>query len=67
MVVDAILNVAWVLTISNTLNAFLKVNVLYFFLILQYIELARKGLWMSFRIEEDHAENVYYLRAMASD
>jgi hypothetical protein len=37
LVVDAVLNVTWVLTISNTLNAFLNINVLYFFMLIQYI------------------------------
>jgi hypothetical protein len=36
-IVDAILNVAWVLTISNNIRAFLNINVLYFFMLLQYI------------------------------
>lgn len=49
-IVDAILNVAWVLTVSNTMNAFLKINVLYFFMVITFIELARKGLWMVFRV-----------------
>lgn len=36
-IIDAILNVVWVLTISNALRAFLKLNVLYFFMVLAYI------------------------------
>jgi hypothetical protein len=66
-IIDAFLNVVWVLTISNALRAFLQINVLYFFMILAYIELSRKGIWMTFRIEDDHAVNTGNLRAMKND
>jgi len=66
-IIDALLNIVWVLTISNALRAFLKINVLYFFMILAYIELSRKGIWMTFRIEDDHAVNTGHLRAMKND
>lgn len=66
-IVDAFLNVVWILTISNALRAFLQINALYFFMILTYIEFSRKGLWMVFRIEDDHAVNIGNLIAMKDD
>lgn len=66
-VVDAILNVTWVLTVSNALNAFLNINVLYFFMIVQFLELCRRGIWMNFRLEDDHSANVSTLQAIADD
>ena len=61
------MDVAWVLTISNNVDAFLHINVLYFFLLLGTIELIRRGFWMVLRIEEDHSINVFKLQAMADD
>ena len=66
-IVDAVLSIGWILTISNALRAFLSLNVLYFFMVLTYIELSRKGLWMIFRIEDDHSQNTGNLRAMCDD
>ena len=66
-IIDAILNIAWVLTISNNMRAFLNLNVLYFFMVLAYVEFARKGIWMTFRIEDDHAVNTGNLRAIYDD
>ena len=40
---------------------------MYFLMILSYVELARKGMWIFFRIEDDHSANVGFLRAMADD
>lgn len=67
MILVPILDVAWVLTISNNTAPFLGINVLYFFLMLSYIELCRRGMWMVFRIEDDHSLNVLNLKAMAND
>lgn len=51
MMCDPILDVAWVLTISNNVEAFLNINVLYFFMLLGSVELVRRGMWMVLRIE----------------
>ena len=40
---------------------------MYFFMILSYIELARKGIWMFFRVECDHSSNIANLNALESD
>lgn len=67
MLLEPILDVVWVLTISNNVEVFLNISVLYFFMLLGCIELIRRGLWMILRIEEDHSENVRNLCAMAED
>jgi xenotropic and polytropic retrovirus receptor 1 len=66
-IADVFLDVVWTLTISNNIEAFLKINVLYFFLLLGTIELMRRGLWMVLRVEEEHSRNVAELKALASD
>ena len=36
-------------------------------MVLAYVEFARKGIWMTFRIEDDHAVNTGHLRALYND
>lgn len=67
MIIDAILNVGWVFTISNNLSFSDSINPMYFLMILSYIELSRKGMWMFFRVECDHSANVGNLNALESD
>ncbi len=66
-VIDIILNIGWILTISNDLSTSFGLNPVYFLMILAYIELARKGLWIFFRIEDDHSTNIGNLRALIDD
>lgn len=66
-VIDIILNIGWILTISNDLSNSFGLNPVYFLMILAYIELARKGLWIFFRIEDDHSTNIGNLRALIDD
>jgi hypothetical protein len=49
--VDVVLNVGWVLTISNNTASDVGINMVYFLMILSYVELARKGMWVFFRVE----------------
>lgn len=67
MIANPIFDVAWVLTISNNVEAPLKINILYFFLLLSCIEFIRRGMWMVFFIEDMHSQNVGNLRALADD
>lgn len=48
--VDIVLNIGWVLTISNNLSENVGINTVYFLMILSYVELARKGMWAFFRL-----------------
>jgi hypothetical protein len=64
---DMLLNVGWVLTISNNLAANMGINMVYFLMILSYIELARKGLVLFFRLEDDHCANISNLKAVLDD
>lgn len=48
--VDIVLNIGWVLTISNNLSENVGINTVYFLMILSYVELARKGMWVFFRL-----------------
>lgn len=66
MIATPILDVAWVLTISNNAEA-VKINVLYFFLLLSCIEFMRRGMWMVYMIEDFHTVSVGNLCALASD
>ena len=64
---DLLLNVVWALTISTEIADYLNINSLYFFLLLQNLEFCRRGMWMLFRIEDDHMQNVGALNTMADD
>lgn len=66
-VIDIILNVGWILTISNDLSSNIGLSPVYFLMILAYIELARKGMWIFFRIEDDHSANIGNLKALIDD
>lgn len=65
--IDIVLNVGWVLTISNNTANDIGINAVYFLMILSYVELARKGMWIFFRIEEDHSVNRANLVAVLDD
>lgn len=65
--VDIVLNVGWVLTVSNNTASGLGIDMVYFLMILSYIELARKGMWIVFRLEEDHSLNIAQLKATLDD
>jgi hypothetical protein len=65
--VDIVLNVGWVLTVSNNTASGLGIDMVYFLMILSYIELARKGMWILFRLEDDHALNIARLTATLDD
>jgi hypothetical protein len=39
----------------------------YFLMILSYVELARKGMWIFFRMEEDHSTNIGNFTAVLDD
>lgn len=49
-VVDIVLNIGWVLTISNNTASGLGIDMVYFLMILSYVELARKAMWIVFRL-----------------
>jgi hypothetical protein len=66
-VINMILNIGWVLTISNNTADNIGVNPVYFLMILSYIELARNGLWIFFRIEDEHSLNIANLKALLDD
>lgn len=66
-IVDLFLNIAWTLTITNNVEIFLNIDVLYFFMLLAFVELWRRGMWIVFRIEEAHSHYVANLKAMADD
>lgn len=67
MIADVILSVGWVFTVSNNLSFSDSVNPIYFLMILSYIELIRKGMWIFFKLEDDHSTNVGNLNALISD
>ena len=67
IVVNIILNLAWVLTISNNFALDMGIDPLYFLMIITYVEFFRKGIWMFMRVEEDHANNRANLVALHSD
>jgi hypothetical protein len=58
VVIDFFLNVGWVFSVSNNLSFADSINPIYFLMVLSYIELSRKGLWIFFRVEDDHSANV---------
>jgi hypothetical protein len=64
---DFFLLVGWVFNISNNYSFYDSINPMYFLMILSYIELARKGMWIFFRIEDDHSTNVGNLNALLDD
>jgi len=43
------------------------IPIIYFLMILSYVELARKGMWIFFRLEDDHSLNVGNLQALLDD
>lgn len=55
------------LTMSNSVEIFLNINVLYFFMLLGFIELWRRGMWMVFKIDEMNSHRVTGLEALADD
>lgn len=65
--IDIVLNIGWVLTLSNSTADDIGLNPVYFLMILAYVELARKGMWMFFRIEDDHSLNIATLAAVLDD
>lgn len=66
-IIDFFLNVGWVFSVSNNLSFADSINPIYFLMVLSYIELSRKGLWIFFRVEDDHSANVGALNALLSD
>ena len=67
MSVDIVFNVAWVLTISNNIALSARIDPVYFLMIISYIELVRKGIWLFMRVEDDHSTNLAALNTMAPD
>lgn len=55
VVIDFFLNIGWVFSVSNNLSFADSINPIYFLMVLSYIELSRKGLWIFFRVEDDHS------------
>jgi hypothetical protein len=49
--INIVLKIGWILTISNNTANNIGVNPVYFLMVLSYIEIARKGMWMFIRIE----------------
>jgi hypothetical protein len=64
---NIVLSIAWVLTISNNTSTNFGIDPLYFYMTLTVIELARKGMWGFFRIEDDHCTNMGNLQAIKDD
>lgn len=50
VIIDFFLNIGWVFSVSNNLSFADSINPIYFLMVLSYIELSRKGMWIFFRV-----------------
>jgi hypothetical protein len=67
MVFDLFLRTAWVLTISSFVVNSTGVWPVLFTLILSFIEIFRRGVWNSLRIEFEHVKNCGEYQATIRD
>jgi hypothetical protein len=58
---------SWIFNVSNNLSFADSINPMYFLMILTYLNLIGRGMWMFFTVEDRHTEMVGTLTALATD